>query len=460
MSILIERYGTNFLHLNLCLLILIDDAGVGSGIGSHTTGVERTERQLSTRLTNSLCSDDTDSLTLLYHTTGSEVTTITLAADALLRLTGQHRTNLDALNLRLLDGFSQRLGDFLTGSHDNLTSLGINHIVNGNTSEDTLRETANDLIAILQGGADKAAQRTAVLLVDNHVVRDVNETTSQVTGVSRLHGGVGQTLTGTVSRDEVLQHGHTLLEVRQNGVLNNLVSLGTGLLRLSHQTTDTGELLNLVLTTTGTGVEHHEHGVEALVGLGHLLQQNVTDVIVDMGPGIDNLVVTLVIGDEAHVIVVGNLTNLLVTLGNEFSLLLRDDDVIEVERQTSLVSHTVTKVLDTIEEFASLGETDILDDGTNNVAQRLLVDNRIDEAYLLGNNAVDNHTTNRGFHHVADRITLLVKVIDHHLHQGVQIASAFVVGDDSFLGAIERQTLAQSTRTDLSDIIESEHHIL
>ena len=70
-------------------------------------------------------------------------------------------------------------------------------------------------------------------------MRDVDETAGQVTSVSSLHSGISQTLTGTVGRDEVLQHGHALLEVRQNGILNNLVSLGTGLLRLSHQTTDT-----------------------------------------------------------------------------------------------------------------------------------------------------------------------------------------------------------------------------
>ena len=109
------------------------------------------------------------------------------------------------------------------------------------------------------------------------------------------------------------------------------MSLGTGLLRLSHQTTDTGELFNLILRTTGTRIKHHEHSIESLVGLGHLFQKNVTDVVIDVRPGINNLIITLVVSDESHIIVVGNLTNLIITLLNQISLLLRDNNIIEVE---------------------------------------------------------------------------------------------------------------------------------
>ena len=320
--------------------------------------------------------------------------------------------------------------------------------MDADTTEDALSQTADNLVAILQGGADQSTERATVLFVDNHIVRDVNETTGQVTGVGRLHGGVGQTLTGTVGRDEVLQHGHTLLEVRQDGVLNNLVSLGTGFLRLGHQTTDTGELLNLVLTTTGTGVKHHKHGVEALVGLGHLLQQDVTDVVVDVSPGIDHLVIALVVRDEAHVIVVGNLTDVLVTLGNQLGLLLRDDDVVEVERQTGLVGHAVAQVLDTVEELAGLSETDVLDDVGDDVAQRLLRDDLVDIAHLVGDDAVHDDTAHRGFDGVLVGVAVLVAVVDHHLHLGVQVALTLVVGDDGLFGTVERQTLALGARAD------------
>ena len=72
------------------MVVLTDDAGVGGSITCHTTGVERTERQLRTRLTDGLCGNHTDSLTFLDHTTGGEVTAVTLHTDTLLRLTGEH----------------------------------------------------------------------------------------------------------------------------------------------------------------------------------------------------------------------------------------------------------------------------------------------------------------------------------------------------------------------------------
>ena len=106
------------------------------------------------------------------------------------------------------------------------------------TTEDTLIERRDDFIAILQGGADKTAQSTAVLLGNDDVVRDVDKTTSEVTGVSCLQSGISKTLAGTVRRDKVLKHAHTFLEVRQNRVLNNLC-LSTGLLGLGHKTTHT-----------------------------------------------------------------------------------------------------------------------------------------------------------------------------------------------------------------------------
>ena len=290
-------------------------------------------------------------------------------------------------------------------------------------------------------------------------MRYVHQTTGQITSVGSLHSGISQTLTGTVSRDEVLQHRHTLLEVRQNGVLNDLSTLGACLLGLGHQTTHTGELTDLVLTTTGTGVEHHEYGVEALVGLGHLLHQNVAKVVVDMCPGIDNLVVTLVVGNETHVVVLGNLLNLGITLLHQVFLRLRDNDIVEVERQTSLVSHAVTEVLDTIEELTGLSETNVLDDVGNDVAQRLLRDDLVDIAHLLGDDAVYDDTTDRGLHHMTAGLAIN-DIVDNDLHLSVQVTPTLVMGNDSLLRTVEGQALTLGTWTNLRDIVQSEHHIL
>ena len=88
-------------------------------------------------------------------------------------------------------------------------------------------------------------------------MRYVNQTTGQVSGIGRLQSGIGKTLTGTVGRDKVLQHGQTFLKVRKDRVLDNLTTFCTTLLRFRHQTTHTGQLTNLLLRTTGTGIHHH-----------------------------------------------------------------------------------------------------------------------------------------------------------------------------------------------------------
>ena len=106
-----------------------------------------------------------------------------------------------------------------------------------NAAEDTLAERHHHFIVFLDLGAYEAAESAAVLLVDDHIVSHINQTTGQITGVGGLQSRVGQTLSGTVGGDEVLQHRQTLLEVGQNRVLDDLTALGTALLRLCHKAT-------------------------------------------------------------------------------------------------------------------------------------------------------------------------------------------------------------------------------
>ena len=144
------------------------------------------------------------------------------------------------------------------------------------TTKNTFRERRYGFIAILQCTTFKSTQRSTVFFIDNHVVADVNQTTGKVSGIGRFHSGIGQTLTCTVRRNEVFEHGHTFLKVRKDRILDNLRTFGTSFLRLSHQTTHTGKLLNLVFRTTSSGIEHHIYGVKALIGFGHFFHEDIT----------------------------------------------------------------------------------------------------------------------------------------------------------------------------------------
>ena len=308
-----------------------------------------------------------------------------------------------------------------------------------NASEYTFVECRDNFITILKCSADQSTQRSAVFFVDNNVVRHVYQTACEVSSIGSFHSRVGKTLTCTVRRDKVFEHRHTFFKVRKDGVFDNLLSFGTGFLRFSHQTTHTRELFNLVFRTTSTRVEHHEHSVETLVGLGHLLHEHVTEVVVYVCPGVDNLVVAFGIGDETHVIVFGNLAYLFVTALNNLFFFTRDDDVVEVKRESGNVCHTITQVLDTIEELASAGHTHTLNYIGDDATQCFLRDDIIEIAYLFGDNAINDDTSYRGFYHTRLQFAIN-QVVYHHLNGGVEVATAFVVGDDCLFGTVESET--------------------
>ena len=437
-----------------------DDGGVGSGVGGDTTGVERTERQLRTRFTDGLCGDDADSFAFLHHAAGGKVATVALLTNAMTTLAGKDRTDFNALNGRGFNLSGDGFGDFFAGSDDEFTGGGVDDVMHRHTTEDSFAQRGDDLVAVLEGTADETAKRAAVFFGDDDVVGDIDETASEVTGVGGLQGGVGKTLTGTVGGDEVFQHGHAFLEVGENRVLNDLCAFGTGFLRLRHQTTHTCQLGNLVGRTTGTGVKHHEDGVETLVGFGHLFHEGLLEVGVHVSPGVDDLVVAFVVGDEAHVIVHGNLVDFFITFLDDVHLLFRDDDVIEVEGESAFVCHAIAEVLDTVEEVASTCHTDGLDDLGDDVAERLLGDDSVDVATLHGDYLIDNDTSDGGFNQVLAGEAAVIDVIHHHFDGGMDIHALFIVGNECLFCTVEGETRTLGARTEFGDVVKTKHHVL
>ena len=245
--------------------VLSHDTCVGSDIGCRTTGMECTQCQLCTRLTDRLCSNYADCLTFLNHAAGSQITSVTLGTNTLLGFTGQYGTDFNTLNRGIFNLLRNVFGNFLTASHNQFASCRMNNIMYGYTTEDAFIQSGDGFVIVFQCCTNQSAERAAVFFINNHIVRYVNQTTGQVSGVSRLQSGIGKTLTGTVSRDKVFQHGQTFLKVRKNRIFNNLTAFGTCFLGLCHQTTHTGELTDLFLRTTGTGIQHHVYRVETLV---------------------------------------------------------------------------------------------------------------------------------------------------------------------------------------------------
>ena len=88
-----------------------------------------------------------------------------------------------------------------------------------------------------------------------------------------------------------------------------------------------------------------------------------------MCPGINNLIVTFVVGDESHVVVHGDLFHLFVTAFHKFLFLFRDNNITQVERQATLKGHVVTQVLDAVEEVCRTSYTHTLDNVADDITE-------------------------------------------------------------------------------------------
>ena len=337
----------------------------------------------------------------------------------------------------------------------------MDHVVQGDTAQNTIVEGLHDVVVALDGRSSQAAERTTVLLVDDHVLCDVNQTACQITGVSRLQCGIGKTLTSTVRRDEILEHRKPLLEVREDRVLDDLLAtLDTRLLRLGHKATHTAQLTDLLLRTAGARVEHHVYRVETVVVLDQRVDHDLRQLGIDVRPDVDDLVVTLVVGDKTHVVVLHDGVRTLVTFLYEFLLGIGDNHGVEVERQAAAECHAVTHVLDIVEERCHLVGTGLLHHHRDDVAQRTLREDLVDVTHLLGYHLVEEDSADGRLLQLAYRVAVRVDVVHHTLHNGVQVCLAFVVGDDRLLGAIECAALALDTLAGFGDVVEAEYHVL
>ena len=434
------------------------DTGIASG---NPADVERTQGKLRTRLPDGLGRDDTDRFALLDHLVGSQVAAITLGADTVLGLASQHRTDFHFFNRRILDFLRDFFRDFLTRFHNQLAGLRMIYIIDRGPTQDSFIQGFNHFIVLLQCRCNQPTLCMAVFFGNNHILRHIHQPTGQVPGIGRLQSGIGKTLTGTVGRDEVLQHRQTFLEVRENRVFDDFAPAGPGLLRLGHKSTHTAKLTNLLLGTTRSGIQHHEHRIEALAIGRKLGHHRVGQLVVSMCPDVDNLVVTLVVGDETHVVIVHHFFHVRIGFGNQFFLHLRDNHIAQVERKTALVSRPVSHALDIIQELHRLGIAALLQHIGNDITQGLLGQQGVDETIFLGNHLVEQDTSHRRLQQIRSAVFLGQTDLDPSVH----IHLLLVESDDGFLGRVENRAFALHLDVALAlaalgQIIQTQNHIL
>ena len=157
----------------------------------------------------------------------------------------------------------------------------VDDLLERDAADDAVAQRLDDLARFDDGARLDAVHRAAVDLVDDDVLRHVDETAGQVARVGGLERRVGQTLAGAVRGDEVLHDGEAFTEVRRDRRLDDLAR------RLRHQAAHAGELADLLLRAAGARVGHDVDRVEVaarLVELLHLAEHLVGDLLGDVRP--------------------------------------------------------------------------------------------------------------------------------------------------------------------------------
>ena len=96
----------------------------------------------------------------------------------------------------------------------------------------------------------------------NAILRDVDQTAGEVSGVGGLQSRVRETFPRAVRGIEVFQHVQAFLEVRNDRGLDDLAG------RLGHQAAHSGQLLHLGRRAARSRMRHHVDRIRLHLGIG------------------------------------------------------------------------------------------------------------------------------------------------------------------------------------------------
>jgi hypothetical protein len=284
--------------------------------------------KLGARLADRLGGDDAHRLTDIDRRAACQVAAIAGGADAVARLAGQGRTNAYGFQPRPFDDLGLFLADQFAPLDDQIAGERVEHVLGHAAAQDAVAQGGDDHAAFDHGGGRDTGFGAAIVFGDDAVLGDVDQTARQVARVGGLERRVGQALARAMGRVEVFEDGQPLLEVGDDRRLDDLAR------GLGHQAAHTGQLLDLGRRTAGARIGHHVYRVDrhALSDRLHLLHHGVGHGVGALRPGIDDLVVLLALGDQAVLVLLLELLDLLLGIGDQLDLRGRDDQVVLAER--------------------------------------------------------------------------------------------------------------------------------
>ena len=238
---------------------------------------------------------------------------------------------------------------------------------------------------------------------------------------------------------------------------------------IGHQSTHTGQLLDLLVRTTGSGVSHH---VDVVVTI-QTVQQRLGQDSVGVLPGLYNLFVTLFLGNQTTLIVTGNLIYGILCLFDQLRLLRRHGHVGNGYGHSRtggiLVSHRLDIVQYLCGSGGSVGIDNLLQDLLQtllayveiNFQYQLIARNRtVYEAQILRQNLVKEETAQGRFYDTGHLGSVSQGSGYADLDSGLQTDDFILISQDGFVQVLEELAFAFASRTLLGQIIDTKDHIL
>ena len=260
-------------------------------------------------------------------------------------------------------------------------------------SDNARGQIDNFLVALVNGTNRDAVHRSAIIFVDDHVLRGIHQFAGEITGVRRFQRGIGQTLARTVRRDEIFEHAQTFAEIRSDRALDDFAA------RLRHQTAHAGELTHLLTIAARAGIHHQVNRIQFLAALVVFegAEHDVGDFVTGVRPDVDDLVVTLAVRDDALAILLLDRFDLFVSVFEFGLLLFRNDHVRNSDRNTGLGRFAEAELLEFIKRLDRPFLARHLVTTPDNVAQLLLARSPIEKADVLWPNLIEEDAAGGGF---------------------------------------------------------------
>src|SRR5579872_6232088 len=466
-------FANTFLFLNVNGTRLFRDDGLPFGLarfekffhtrqagddvfGRHAARMEGSQRQLRARFTDALGRDDAHRFADVDYTAGGQITAIADGAHAHARVAGEHRTNRHVFDARRDDASGDVLVDLLTALDDDVAGIvRIGDVLQRVAADDAVDQRLDDLSAFGDVTNHDAALGVAIFLADDHVLCDVDQAPGQVARVCGAQRGVGQAFARAMRRDEVLEHREAFFEVGLDGNAQNAAR------RIGHQAAHARDLLDLRDRAARARGRHHEDGVEPVL----LLEHRLGDFFAGLGPDVDRLRVLFVVGQQAGLVELVDLGDLVVGLFDQRCFLLGDDDVADRHGRARDGGKAEAERLDRVQEACGLRVAVVPVAIGDERGEAFLIDRLVDERMVPfeREGGVEDDAADRRLDDLA--------AAPAHLDRFVQGNHSRVVRELRFLVVTERAAggfavlapdgghRARGGRVD-GEVIQAQHHVL